>query len=127
MEEALKELITLIETSTKETVANYSKDYKESKWYKEPTLKDVFGESMASSIAGLRFALEAGEDVFPFVKEFEIAAVRFGVSWYDEDLKKVRTGCEWETKMYTTLRNIAAKAVGIGAIDWHEFYEGYGE
>ncbi len=126
MEEALNEITKLIEENTKITIDMYTKEYKESKWYREPTLKDVFGESVGSAVEGLYDALKKGQDVYPFVKEFEIAATRYGASWYDEDLECERCGYEWETKMYATLRNIAAKVSGIGPIDWHEYYEGYG-
>ncbi len=125
-EKALKELNALIDERIKEVDDSYSKDYKESKWYKKPTIRDAFRDSMASDITGLKEALEKELDVFPFVKEFEITATRYGASWFDEDLQMERCGWEWETIIYARLRNIAATVTGNGSIDWHEYYEGYG-
>lgn len=125
-ENALKELNVLIDERIKEVDNSYSKEYKESKWYRKPTLKDAFGDSVAFDIGGLKEALEKELDVFPFVKDFEIAAKRYGASWFDEDLQTERRGWEWETMLYGTLRNIAATVTGNGSIDWHDYYEGYG-
>ena len=58
MEEALNEITKLIEENTKITIDMYTKEYKESKWYREPTLKDVFGESVGSAVEGLYDALK---------------------------------------------------------------------
>ncbi len=125
-EKALKELNALIDERIKEVDDSYSKDYKESKWYRKPTLKEAFTDSIAYDINGLKEALEKELDVFPFVKEFEITATRYGASWFDEDLQMERSGSEWETIIYARLRNIAAIVTGNGPIDWNDYYEGYG-
>ena len=125
-EKALEELTSLINRQIEETENSYSKEYKESKWYRKPTIRDAFGDSIASDIERLKEALENEQDVFPFVKELEITATRYGASWFDEDLQMERCGWEWETKISAKLRNIAAKAIDIGPINWQEYYEGYG-
>ncbi len=124
--DAIDVLNKLIEEQTQSTINSYSKEYKESKWYKMPTLREVFGDAISSDICRFKEALEKGYDVYPFVQEFEIAASRYGASWYDEDLGCERTGYEFETQMYVNLRNIAGRKMGIIPIDWEDYYEGRG-
>ena len=123
---ALEEINQLIKEQTQIVINSYSKEYMESKWYKEPTLRDVFGETISKDVVRLKKAIEDGEELFPYVKEFEIAASQYGASWYDEDLECERTGYEFETQMYADLRNIAARNEGIGQIDWRDYFEGRG-
>ena len=123
---ALEEINQLIKEQTQIVINSYSKEYMESKWYKEPTLRDVFGETISKDVVRLKKAIEDGEELFPYVKEFEIAASQYGASWYDEDLECERTGYEFETQMYADLRNIVARSEGIGQIDWRDYFEGRG-
>lgn len=125
--QALEELNKLIENETYKTVNSYTKEYRESKWYREPSLRDVFGDVISSDIKRLKESLEKESDVRALIKEFEETAMQYGKSWYDEDLGYERTGYEYETKMYITLRNIAARKESIKPADWEDYYEGFGK
>ncbi len=126
-ERALKELNSLIDSLIRAEADGYSKGYKESKWYKEPSLSDAVGEVTAWDIRDFKDALASGEcDAEHFLNSFEKKAKEYGKSWYDEDLHQMRTGCEWESGVYATLRNIAAICMGDSEIETDTFYEGIG-
>ena len=120
-----EELKRYIQNAIEEEDAGYSEEYRNSKWYKKPGLKDAFSDPIARDITALSGALETGSDTTSFVSVFEEKASECGRSWYDEDLGMVRTGWEWETKVYTFLRNIAARSSGLPEKEWRQFYEGY--
>ncbi len=122
---ALKELNGFIDTLIKAEANNYTKEYRESEWYKEPTLEDV-DENIARDIKAFKNALENGTFDASYLAQFEEKAKEQGRSWYDEDLHRMRTGYEWESGVYTTLRNIAATCTGDDAVDTKVFYEGVG-
>lgn len=123
---ALEELNKLIENKTRNEINSYSEEYLESKWYREPTLEDVFGDTISSDVKRLKNALEKGLDTHSLLKEFEDAATEYGKSWFDEDLGYERTGYEYETKIYTALRNIVAEKEGLALTNWRDYYEGRG-
>ncbi len=124
---ALRELDRFINNSIQEEDSKLASWYKESRWYRKPTLKDVFGQSIADDISRFKISLKLGsDDIDKYVSHFEECAKMFGKSWYDEDLGCERCGYEYETMVCTTLRNIAAMAVGKGSADYRDFYEGYG-
>ncbi|MBO5620686.1 MAG: hypothetical protein J6I68_14340 [Butyrivibrio sp.] len=107
----------------------YSEEYKKSKWYKEPTLEDVLSsQRLYADYISFENILEKGdkEEIKSYVALFEQAAHNYGASWWDDDLGCERTGGEWETEFYVTLRNIAAKIVGLSEREFSEFYEGRG-
>lgn len=106
----------------------YSEEYKKSKLYKEPTLGDVLSSPLCADYYSFEYVLKKGdkEQIKSYVALFEQAAHNYGASWWDEDLACERTGSEWETEFYVTLRNIAAKIVGLSEKSVSEFYEGRG-
>ena len=106
----------------------YSEEYKKSKWYKEPTLEDVLSSPLCADYYSFEYVLEKGDkkQIESYVALFEQAAHNYGASWWDDDLACERTGSEWETEFYVTLRNIAAKVVGLSEREFSEFYEGRG-
>lgn len=123
---ALEKLNKFIENETQNEINSYSKEYLESKWYREPTLEDVFGDVISSDIKCLKDALEMELDTHSLLKKFEDSATEYGKSWFDEDLGYERTGYEYETEMYITLRNIIAEKEGLAPVNWKDYYEGRG-
>ena len=126
MVESLKELNSFIEKTTKETIDSYSKEYKESIWYRPPVLEEVFGDTIYRDIVNFKKALENGCDLHSFINDFETAAKNYAASWFDEDLHCLRVGYAWETEVYVTLRNIAAIKECESTIPFEAFYEGRG-
>lgn len=124
-EETLKSLMDYINDKKNDYIGTLAKWYRESKWYKEPTLREVFGEEISGAVKDMLDTLNAKEDITRFVDVFESLAVSYGASWYDEDLGIVREGYEFETQVSTDLRNIAAKAINKPLADWQTFYQGY--
>lgn len=124
-EKAFKSLTEYIQSKTSDYEDTLAKWYRESEFYREPLLRDVFGETISHEVEEFKVILAAGEDVSRFVEMFEKMAISFGASWYDEDLDMIREGNPWETEICTDLRNIAAQAEGKPLADWQEFYEGY--
>lgn len=125
MNKALGELNALIASEIKQTEEGYTEWYRNSKFYRKPTLKDAFSEYIARDIEDFRKKLEEGSgNMEYFVKSFEDKAREYGASWFDEDLSMVRTGYELECRIYTTLRNIAAKKCDKPEADWQDFFEG---
>lgn len=123
---ALEKLNKFIENETQNEINSYSKEYLESKWYREPTLEDVFGDVISSDIKCLKDALEMELDTHSLLKKFEDSAIEYGKSWFDEDLGYERTGYEYETEIYITLRNIIAEKEGLALVNWKDYYEGRG-
>ncbi len=127
MEETLKRLDSYTEMLIQREIDGYSKEYKESKWYKKPTLKEVVGVPILTDIEAFRKALESGIcDISHYVQTFERTASEYGSSWWDDDLGCERCGSEGETEVYIDLRNLAAEAIGIKPVDWANYYEGRG-
>ena len=112
----------------RDEISNYNLEYKASKWYKEPTIRKIIGDYLYDDYIALEKALETAdkEKITKLIKLFEQAAHSYGKAWWDEDLDCYRSGSEFETEFYVTLRNIAAKVVGIPARDMVEFYEDKG-
>ena len=125
---ALVELNRFEENAIAEEIQGYSAEYKNSKWYKKPTIKDVLGVRKAGHFDMLKKALSNNDIALiqSYLNIFGEIAKCYGKSWYDEDLKCYRTGYEYETQLYTTFRNIAAIAIGKPSIDLNTYYEGYG-
>jgi len=124
---AAEELDSYKKELIEEEIAGYSKQYKECRWYQDPTLKEILGDTRYADFIELKEALK--EDcgrICELVDSLEASAQEMGRSWWDEDLQCERSGSEWETEFYTRLRNIAAKAAGRPEADWRDFYEGYG-
>ena len=126
MDKLLNELEAFIADGIKKCDDSYAAWYKESAWYKKPTLEEAFGDSVAKDITKLKAAIEEKRDLISFVDGFKETAKEYGKSWYDDDLKCERTGYEWETKTYVELHNMVAKSVGKPLIDFDSCYEGYG-
>lgn len=125
--EALKKLNAYTEQLIQKEIDGYSKEYKESKWYKKPTLKEVVGVPILADIEAFQKALESGIcDISHYVQTFEQAASEYGSSWWDDDLGCERCGCEEETEIYIDLRNLAAETIGLKPVDWSDYYKGRG-
>ena len=125
--EALKKLDSYIDELIQTEKDGYSKEYKESKWYREPSLEDAVGVSVAVDIESFRKALNDGKlDTQYYVVSFEKAAAEYGCSWWDDDLRCERCGSEMETEIYVNLRNIAASVEGLSPVKLEDFYEGRG-
>ncbi len=123
---ALERLDSFIEERKQEYVSSLQLWYRDSKYYREPTLNNLFGDYIGPDIARFKENLEDSKDVSEFVECFDVQAREYGRSWYDEDLNCVRSGYEDETKWCFTLRNIAAQAAGVPEAKWEGYYEGYG-
>ncbi len=128
VENAKKELENYEKSLIEEEIAGYSNQYKNSRFYKEPTLKDVVSTEQYRDCCLLQEALEKEDTdrLTELVNTLEESAKEYGRSWWDEDLQCERSGYEWETEFYTTLRNIAAEAAGRSMADSKDLYEGYG-
>ncbi|SEA93901.1 hypothetical protein SAMN05216349_1602 [Oribacterium sp. KHPX15] len=126
MDRVLERLNYLISDRKDEYESSLQQWYKESRYYKEPTLKELFGESIGNDISKFKTALEQGDDISCFVSYFDDEAKNYGKSWYDEDLNCIRPGYEFEAKVCFNLRNIAAQAIGVPEARWENYYEGYG-
>ena len=122
--EPLERLIQFIETRRTEYENSLQQWYKESKFYRPATLKDLFGEEIGNDIKCFQETLETGTDVSRYVQIFEDAAVQYGKSWYDEDLGCIRPGYEFESNTYGVLRNIAAQAAHVPEKEI-KYFEGY--
>lgn len=124
----IRELHKYRDRLIQEEKGRYSEEYKKSEWYKEPTLKDALNSQLYADFSSLEHALEKGdkEQIKSYVALFEQSAHNYGASWWDDDLVCERTGSEWETEFYVTLRNIAAKTVELPEKSVSEFYEGRG-
>jgi len=127
MNRALERLDSLISKRKFEYKSSLQQWYKESGYYKEPTLKELFGETIGDDISRFKTVLEQGDEVSYFVSYFDEEARNYGKSWYDEDLNCIRPGYEFEAKVCFNLRNIAAQAAGIPEARWENYYEGYGK
>jgi hypothetical protein len=127
MNNALEILENYIARKKQEEESTWNQDYKESEFYKPATIRDIFGESLCYDVTRFREALKEDKNVSEFVAVFEEQAKEFGKSWFDEDLRCIRKGWEYETQVCTELRNIAAQAVGVSETNWEDYYEGYGE
>jgi hypothetical protein len=124
----IEELHKYRERLIQEEKDRYNEEYKKSKWYKEPTIKDVLNGQLYADYISFENVLEKGDkkQIESYITLFEWAAHDHGASWWDDDLACERTGSEWETEFYVTLRNIAAKIVGLSERTVSEFYEGRG-
>ena len=127
MKNALKRLNDYIAQKIQEEESSWQQWYKESEFYKPATIRDAFKEPLCHDVTRFKNALEENTDIKEFVGVFEGMAKEFGKSWYDEDLGHVRCGYEYETKVCTELRNIAAQAAGVPETNWEDYYEGYGD
>ncbi|WP_026653522.1 hypothetical protein [Butyrivibrio proteoclasticus] len=127
-QDALADLDRFKENAIKEELAGYTEEYKSSKWFREPSLKDAVGEGITDDFSLFYSAINGRcADIERFVELFDAKAVAFGKSWYDEDLCCERTGYEWETSIYVRFRNIAAEILGLEPKAFTEYYEGTGE
>ena len=124
----ITKLLEYRDSLIRQEIDNYNEEYKSSKWYKVPTLKEILGASMYSDYLSFEKALlkEDKDEIKPFIASFEQAAHNYGASWWDDDLGCERTGSEWEVEFYITLRNIAARIIGLPDKNADEFYEGRG-
>ncbi len=91
MKERLERFIEQTKREYESTLAEW---YKESKYYRKPTLRDLFGEEIGGEVRNFQTQLEAGRDTERFIGLFEGMAKAYGASWFDEDLNQVRSG--WE-------------------------------
>ncbi len=126
MEEALQKLNAFIEQKIEEEDSRYSEDYKSSKWYRRPSLKEAVGDDIGRRTKTLKEVLESGNKLRlkEVLDSLEKAAKEYGKSWWDEDLHRERAGYEFECTVCTQLRNIAAEALGLPSADYHDYYEG---
>lgn len=124
----IDELYKYRDSLIRQEIDNYNEEYKASKWYREPTLKDILGPAIYSDYCALERALqkENKDEIQSLITSFEQAAHNYGASWWDDDLGCERTGSEWEVEFYVTLRNIAARTMGLPDKNTDEFYEGRG-
>ena len=123
MNKAIEKLNAFIEKYKAAEINKYTEWYKNSKFYTEPTIKEIFNDYIGSNIESLLKAINNDEDIHNYIKVFEDMAHEFGNSWYDEDLCIIRSGWEWETMVSIELRNIVAESLGIELVDYHDFYD----
>ena len=130
LKEALRALDYFKEQAIKEAIAGYNEEYKKSKWYREPTLRDCVGDMINDDFTQFYTSVSNENADTKHVEElvglFTDRAKEFGRSWWDEDLCCERTGYEYETQVYARFRNIAAEIIGLEPIDWRDYYEGRG-
>ncbi len=128
MQEYEKELSQYLSSLIDEVDQNYTEWYRNSEFYRKPSLAEVVGERIADLATSLKTALSFGDtqEIIRLIKVLEDAAKDYGRSWYDDDLVCLRVGCEYETKVCVKLRNIAAKSVSEKELCVGDFYEGFG-
>ena len=122
----LDEINSFVKVHTEMEKASYTEEYKNSQWYSEPSLSEVFGYDISVDIKKLINGIKRNEELTYFIELFKERAKEYGKSWYDEDLCCIRTGYKWETGIYVTLHNILAKSIGEKMIDMNLYYEGKG-
>ena len=71
MNRALERLNSFISERKDEYESSLKSWYKESKYFKEPTMKNLFGESIGNDISWFKTALEQGNDISCFVSYFD--------------------------------------------------------
>ena len=128
MQEYEKEISQYLSSLIDEVDQNYTEWYRNSEFYRKPSLAEVVGERIADLATSLKTALSSGDtqEIIRLIKVLEDAAKDYGRSWYDDDLGCLRVGCEYETKVCVKLRNIAAKSVSEKELCVGDFYEGFG-
>jgi len=112
----------------KEEENHYTDEYKKSKYYKTPTLKDVLNGVMINDYNEFAHIMDSlnENDLIKLKQKFYENAKEYGSSWYDEDLKCYRTGWEFECNVYVTWLNIIQTITDSSLYQLSDFYENIG-
>lgn len=121
----IQELYEYRDMLLKKEEESYNDEYRNSPWYRKPTLKDVLSDDLYADYTSLEDVLKGGDigEIKPYVALFEQAAHNHAATWWDDDLGCERTGCEWEARFYVSLRNIAAKTVGLPVVEYRDIFK----
>ncbi len=116
----MQEVDALIKRETEKEIDSYADWYKESEFFKIPSLREVFGDEIANAISSLKDS--RCEDLPRLMAMFENMAIGYGRKWWDEDTSSLRSGYRWECSICTELRNICAKKIGAETKEVTDFY-----
>ena len=125
VKEVLSDLDKFSEKAIKDYDNSLNPDYKNSKWYKKPDLKEAIGKEFANEYKETYDAISS-ENKAKIKEAFEHCkrqAKEYGKAWYDEDLGYERSGYEYETETYVTFANACAKALGVNPVKTSDYYE----